>query len=228
MLFSAVLHKPPSFLFQKCCQEDLKVSYFPEPNQQCGVDEGSAALTEDSCPAPTAPAFSSTTDLVPGGLWKLHQLNQMQNYFLIESFTLLSKSTLIIPIIGLSHWWHFSHWAKGTTYFPYPHEWDDTPKPSPPNTSWWSIFCTSLHIKLIFLVNKERRRCCECAGAFCVGRPRFPPNPSLLSRSKKCMTPRIRMDTRVLHHRTLQLAQFNTLSWKNAKGFNSFSLLSKV
>ncbi|KAM9265883.1 solute carrier family 25 member 48 isoform 1-T1 [Cariama cristata] len=70
----------------KCCQEDLKVSYFPEPNQQCGVGEGSAALTEDSCPAPTASAFSSATDLVPGARRKLHQLNQIQRPFFYQIF----------------------------------------------------------------------------------------------------------------------------------------------
>ncbi|XP_030360707.1 solute carrier family 25 member 48 isoform X3 [Strigops habroptila] len=37
---------------KKHCQEDLEASYCPEPNQQCGVGEGSAALTEDSHPAP--------------------------------------------------------------------------------------------------------------------------------------------------------------------------------
>ncbi|KAM6196353.1 solute carrier family 25 member 48 isoform 1-T1 [Sarcoramphus papa] len=53
---------------KKCYHEDLEVSYFPEPNQQCGVGEGSAALTEDSRPAPTASAFPSAMDLVSGGL----------------------------------------------------------------------------------------------------------------------------------------------------------------
>ncbi|XP_041870673.1 solute carrier family 25 member 48 isoform X2 [Corvus kubaryi] len=43
----------------KCCREDQKVSYFPEPNQQCGVGEGSPALTEDSHPAPTATAVDT-------------------------------------------------------------------------------------------------------------------------------------------------------------------------
>lgn len=86
LLFPAVRYKPPSFLFQKRCQEDLKVSYFPEPNQQCGVGEGSAALTEHSAPAPMASAFSSATDLVPGGLKKLQQLNQIQSPFSYKIF----------------------------------------------------------------------------------------------------------------------------------------------
>ncbi|XP_053935912.1 solute carrier family 25 member 48 isoform X4 [Cuculus canorus] len=51
-----------------CCQEDLKVSYFPGPDQQCGAGEDSAALTEDSRHAPMASALSSATDLPPGGL----------------------------------------------------------------------------------------------------------------------------------------------------------------
>ncbi|XP_054698046.1 solute carrier family 25 member 48 isoform X4 [Grus americana] len=70
----------------KRCQEDLKVSYFPEPNQKCGVGEGSAALTEHSAPAPMASAFSSATDLVPGGLKKLQQLNQVQSPFSYKIF----------------------------------------------------------------------------------------------------------------------------------------------
>ncbi|KAM6116335.1 solute carrier family 25 member 48 isoform 1-T1 [Pterocles gutturalis] len=72
----------------KCSQEDLKVSCFPEPNQQSGVGvgEGSAALIEDSRPAPTASAFCSAMDLVPGGLHKLHQLYQIQRSFSYQIF----------------------------------------------------------------------------------------------------------------------------------------------
>lgn len=64
---SAVLPKPPPFLFQKCYQEGLKVSNLPEPNQQCGVGEGSAALREDSCPAPAASVFPSAMNFALGG-----------------------------------------------------------------------------------------------------------------------------------------------------------------
>ncbi|XP_065500301.1 solute carrier family 25 member 48 isoform X2 [Caloenas nicobarica] len=82
----------------KCCQDDLKFSCFPEPNQQHGVG---AALIEVSRSAPTASTFSSAMDLVPGGLRKLHQLNEIERPFFTKSFALLSKSTLIIPVLML-------------------------------------------------------------------------------------------------------------------------------
>uniref|UniRef100_A0A8C5JG04 Solute carrier family 25 member 48 n=1 Tax=Junco hyemalis TaxID=40217 RepID=A0A8C5JG04_JUNHY len=68
----------------KCCQEDQKVCCLPEPDQQCGVGEGSAALTEDSPPAPAAPAVDT---------WSMeHAENHTsstkpKDYFIIKSLT---------------------------------------------------------------------------------------------------------------------------------------------
>ncbi|XP_074460390.1 solute carrier family 25 member 48 isoform X4 [Larus michahellis] len=86
----------------KCCQEDLKVSYFPEPNQQCGGGEGSAALTEDSCSCTYGISIFFCHGLSP---WRTPKTAPAQSNpktaFFIKSFTLLSKSTLIIPILVL-------------------------------------------------------------------------------------------------------------------------------
>ncbi|XP_056358512.1 solute carrier family 25 member 48 isoform X2 [Oenanthe melanoleuca] len=108
----------------KCCQEDKKVSCFPEPAQQCGVGELSCS-DQRLHPAPAAAAVGS---------WPMDSTNctsaiKSKDCF-TSNFSLLTKNTLITPVVVVGFFSNdiFSCGTRKTIYFPFPR---DVPRPSP-------------------------------------------------------------------------------------------------
>ncbi|KAL9836441.1 solute carrier family 25 member 48 isoform 2-T2 [Geothlypis trichas] len=134
----------------KCCQEDQKVSCLPEPGQQCGVGEGSAALR--------TPILHLQHLLWTRGPWSTPKIAPAQpnpKTVLLSNLSLLTKSTLVILVVVVGFFTNGTFVLNQEESFPFPR---DVPRPSPPQITKGASFVQHSVITLIFFGEQGKEK----------------------------------------------------------------------